>query len=633
MADAGTSYLVDVVLDVREKPGAKLGGKIKSESSKLADELGKIGGKIGSTFADGFTGAVEKVGSMAATVGKVGMAAAVGAAVYGVVGLNQELETTQVSLAAVLNANGIGGGMAGAMEQAAGWMRQMKKDAKDLPGEFSDLLGIVQSSASAAFNAGLDTKSFEKLASQGMAAAKAMSVPMDQAGRELAHLLEGKAGAQNVFGTRLGLNSENFNKKSQSEQLKMLTDALAKFEPAIAVFGETMDAQSSTLLDNAKTFLTAATGPLFNRIKGTLAEVNAWFDANEGTTQRWATQVGDFLVDAFDKGKEIVLEYGPDFLTFAKNLKAEFLSIWEEAKPLLSELGSYIHGFLKDPGAIDKLITLGKLYATVKLGGGMGDMFGGLAKVGANKEGLGGGALRGIGALGSSLQMGAFGYMAGGAMGGSVGADMLAGGAAGGRLGMAIGGPGGAAIGAAGGAAAGGIVAMFEGAQALKDANRDYYEMLLKGAKDVRESNGMIDTNSKAFAAQVEQVKNSASLLETVFTDVASDMQIAALKINAAAVRAETAAEVASFGKEMAAKYAQADAIIAKQKAEAAKKSEADKKKGVSGKGGVTIQKVEITVSSNQAPNQIARDVFSVFVNERRYRTSSPRTANFSAGR
>ncbi len=57
------------------------------------------------------------------------------------------------------------------------------------------------------------------------------------------------------------------------------------------------------------------------------------------------------------------------------------------------------------------------------------------------------------------------------------------------------------------------------------------------------------------------------------------------------------------------------------------------KKKAVEGKGGVTIHKIDITVSSNQAPNQIARDVFSEFTNARRYRTSSPRVANFAAGR
>jgi hypothetical protein len=76
-----------------------------------------------------------------------GFAAAMGAVHQGAMGVNKELETTQISLAAVLNAQGQASSLPDAMEQASNWVRQMKIDARDLPGEFSDLLYIVQTAA------------------------------------------------------------------------------------------------------------------------------------------------------------------------------------------------------------------------------------------------------------------------------------------------------------------------------------------------------------------------------------------------------------------------------------------------------------------------------------------------------
>jgi hypothetical protein len=72
---------------------------------------------------------------------------------------------------------------------------------------------------------------------------------------------------------------------------------------------------------------------------------------------------------------------------------------------------------------------------------------------------------------------------------------------------------------------------------------------------------------------------------------------------------------------------------IDKGNAEKKAAEKAAKEAAAKGKGGTHIAQVLITVSSNQAPGQIARDVASELIHMKRFRTNSPRTTNFGAGR
>jgi hypothetical protein len=617
---AGTSYLVDIELAVSGNPGAAIGGA-KSDMASLSDlakGTRKELSQLGASLASGFTGVVEGVVGKLATLGQVGAAGALAAVAYGVTGLNNDLETTRVSLGAVLNANGVTNGIEQGMERASGWIVQMKKDAKDLPGEFKDLLAFVQNAAAPALGAGLSVSKFEALSAQSMAASKALMVPMDQGAREYAQLLEGRAGAHNVFGTRLGIGAEGFNDKSAEDRIKILTEKLGKFQPAIEAFGHTFDAGSSALIDNAKSYLTEATMPLFERTKGVIADANAWFKDNEGTVKAWTADVGDFLVDAFDRGKAIIFEYGPPLLRFVRTAKDEFLSIWKEAGPLVAGIGESVKGFLNDPGAMNKLETFAKLYLAVKAGSAIG----------------GGSGVGGV--AGGALQFGAAGYAAGAATGvdgmGAVGAGAASGASIGGSLGGATG----AAFGAATGAAAGSMLSLGEAITGLVQADREYNQTLLEHNRQAQDAYGRIDTNSKGFADAVAEASKNVNWLSSMFESAADSMQVAAAKLNAKldqAILDDTRRK--GFGK-IDATLAEAERVNQAKKAEfaaAADAAAAKKKKTVEGKGGMTINKVEITVSSNQSPEQVARMTFAELSHLRRFRTSSPRTLNFSAGR
>ncbi len=314
---AGLQYYVEILLQTKGDVDSKLGrthqaaGKLQSAFSKLGSEALSTGGKIASMY----TGAVERAGGVAATLGKVGAAGLLMGATYGVGQLNAGLETAQISIAAVLSAQGEVGNVGAGMDKAASLIEKMRKDAQQLPGEFEDLFGIFQTGIGAAGQAGLNSIQFENMSANAMAAGKALAVPLDQAARELALLLEGRAGSHNTFGNRLGIKAQGFNQLDAGDRVKVITRELAKFQPAIQVFGHSFDALFSTAIDNVKSFGLRATMPLFGKIKNTLTEINQWFEGNQTTVGRYADRLGRFLGDAFDVGKSFVLRWWPAIST------------------------------------------------------------------------------------------------------------------------------------------------------------------------------------------------------------------------------------------------------------------------------------------------------------------------------
>jgi hypothetical protein len=625
---------------------ARTEGKV----NRLASELGKVG----QSFANSFTGAVESVASKLATLGQVGMAAAVGAATYGVVGLNKELETTRVSLAAVLNANGLTDSIEGGMQRAAGWVTQMKKDARELPGEFSDLLGIVQSGAGAAFQAGLDDISWEKLASNAMAAGKAISVPLDQAGRELAHLLQGHAGAQNVFGTRLGLTAENYNQKTRPEQIAMLTSAIGKFEPAIKEFGKTFDAQSSTFIDNVKTFAGTATSGLFERVTSTLADVNDWFEKNQTTVKLWGDKVSQMLVDAWDDGRKIVEDWGPRLVTFAERFYDWFMKVWRESEPYVKTISSAVKGFLDNPEAFSKIETLLKLYAAAK-------MFSFGADVASGASGVMG-ALGGAGKVASAV---------GGVVGGGgVTTAVEAAGAALGSTGLVAGVVAAtvAVLGAAGyevysaqqrsmtyDAKGGGAYGYSEGAQKFVDKQvaaaiaagskgESQYRATMRDSMDpnMREwAMQLADDRVQAFAQTVLETSDAMAQLQSLISGLAKSGDFEAINrinegINDRMNREAMGAQNTDLTSDWSRRNAEVAAITAVAALDANDKHAKERekqKKAAAGQNVTNIGTVTITVASNQAPGQIARDVGKEFTQMKRYPKSSPNVFNASIGR
>jgi hypothetical protein len=158
--------------------------------------------------------------------------------------------------------------------------------------------------ATPAAQGGASLDQIRKLAGRTMLTSTILGVPQEMASREMANLLAGRAGAHNILGSRLGLigaEAQKFNAMSAAERLARINQELDKYAGASNRFAKSFVANWTTLKDNIKySVLAEATAPLFERIKTSLASVNAWFDANTDRVKAFTRIVGKDLVAAWD---------------------------------------------------------------------------------------------------------------------------------------------------------------------------------------------------------------------------------------------------------------------------------------------------------------------------------------------
>jgi hypothetical protein len=627
-----------------------LATQVGQSVSKL-DGLGGVLSRVGheaSTLAGSlvgvFEGAIEGAVSLASTLGKVGAAAAFGAVTYGTLLLNKELENTQIALAAIFGANGITASMPEGMSVAADVMAQMRKDAAALPGEFKDLIGIFKTISVPGFQAGASIDELRSVAAQAMAASQVMGLPMEQAARELAMLLEGRAGAHNVLGMRLaglgGERAEAFNNLPAVERLATVRKELEKFAPAIEAYSHSFEGLSSTLLDNAKRFLSLATTPLFERIKATLSEANGWFDGNQEKATLWASILGDRLGRAFDVAKDKIRAWWPSIEAFAEHAYDRIASIWQRVEPLVEGLADRAAKLLGDPKTLDRLEQLGLLYAGMKGGGLLGGLVPSIPGL-ADLDRL----VKSTGIAGKVAPEGsAFDAVSGRFR------DLMTGqfvaGEAGGLFEL-LADP--VVLGAAAAAAAllvEGLVATAGAIHALADETSSYHDSAVSLWQDIEGHGG----------AALDAISRAATELEPYALDLADSMGVQLLEaIKLLAMGAEGAARVIEGATSI---FASAMDLIGVEPGAGGHQRMSRGRRtnpgalrefgaGVGdalakhtvktgaggGGGGVHVARVEITVSGNQDPNRVARVIAGHLADLARYRKSSPYVTNFSASR
>src|SRR5579859_647941 len=611
--------------------------------SGVLDRVGHEASTLAGSLAGAFEGAVEGAASLAATLGKVGAAAAVGAVTYATL-LNKELENTQIALAAIFGANGITASMPEGMGVAADVMAQMRKDAAALPGEFKDLVSIFKTISVPGFQAGASINELRDVAAQAMAVSQVMGLPMEQAARELAMLLEGRAGAHNVLGMRLaGLGGERaqaFNKLQPEERLAAVRKELEKFAPAIEAFSHSFEGLSSTLVDNAKRFLSVATTPLFERIKTTLSEANGWFDGNEEKVALWANVLGERLAGAFDVAKEEIHTWWPAIEAFAEHAYERIAGIWQRVGPLVESVAGKAANLLGDGKTLDRIEQVGLLYAGMKGGGLLAGLVPSLAGLGDLDR-----LVQSTGIAGKVAPEGsAFDAVTGRFR------DLMTGqfvaGEAGGLLEL-LADP--VVLGAAAAAAvllAEGLVATAGAMHALLDETSSYHDFAVSLWDDIQARGG----------SALDGLAEATRTLEPYALELADSMGVQLLEaIKLMAIGAEGAARVIEGAATIFARamdllgiepeagghqrlpmgtrsnpgaLGEFGAGVGDALAKHAVKTGAG-----GGGGGVHVGRVEITVSGNQDPNRIARVIAGHLADLARYRKSSPYVPNFSASR
>lgn len=639
------------------KPGTE--ARLRATQSRL--------GHLKSGFRDLAEGAKRfdnVLSSAVRTVGHVGMwggliagGAVIGGITYGVTKLNAELEQTTISLGAIFSAQGLAPNLNVGLDMASQTIVKMRKDAALLPGEFKDLLGIFRTGAIGAFGAGLNVDQWRELSAKAMATAAVASLPMDQAAREFSLLIErgkGRAGAHNVFGMRLlGLSGEKaaeFNKKSAQERMAIVSAELDKYSDSIQVFGKSWEGVSSTFIDSIKEFARRGTEPLFNSVKESLINASGWFDRNQESIEQYVDIWGLRLAHAWDVGRRKLEEWGPVILTFVDNASSRLQQIWQDISPGVERFGELVQEALKDPGTIDKLITLAKLWAGLKAVQFVGGSMGGFK--------MASGAWKLSKAIGMGGGLGWAGTAAGG------GGAAAAGGAAGGGTlaGLAVGAAGAASALAA---LAGVGLAAWQGYELYKDvqdqrtedekAIAENVKAEIEESKRLGESSHELVNRFNRLQGEAEKLKEStrhwtdAQLAMKGMDRAAMDLQIALYGAASAAASFEAAAagrmaaiarenQISPEGPQAARTNADLALLGATQMAKdalrdpnsslnfQAKAAEAARHKG--GGGGTKIQKVEIVVTSNQNPSRIAREVRDELAQVSRTRKASRYTFN-----
>lgn len=632
-------------------------GQLESGFSRVKDLARDIGTGAASALDRVATSALN-VGS---TIAKWGAVAGVGAVTYGVVGLNSELEKTKISLASIFSANGQANGINDGLSLAADTIQKMRRDAAMLPGEFTDLMNIMQTTAIPAFQSGMNVDALREFSSKLMATGVVASMPLDQVAREAAQLMQGRSGAHNVLGMKLmnlsGESAEQFNKMGAVERLSKMNAELDKYKGSIAVFGTSWEGISSTFKDNVKESLRLATSPLFDHMKDALAGANAWFTANQSAVMSWSQRIGDGLADSFEFGLAKIREWGPLITDFASGAYEKFRMIWIEARPAVNAFSDAFRRALEDPnGTIDKLLFLAKVWTGVKIGGafggalmasGLGEkmLMGGaehpgLATAGMLAMGMGGG----MGKLASgawNLGKGAAGMYAGAQAASAIGAGTAAvsgGTAMGGMAALGSAATALAPVLGAAAAAAGGLYLAFDQWAALQSdladdatknqsAQAEWADRVVARYRD--EATAVHDVNAMMDAYRKTGEETKAHLLELALAARDASGALAAIRDPNEDLYARLGGKDAWNNMGGRERFEALGKLVDASLTRGGKGQIAPKHGG--GGGGTHIQKVEIVVTGNKEPNRVARLVADEVSKLRRNPKTSPDAPNFSA--
>lgn len=363
-------------------------------------------------FAGKFNGALDSIGSAFLDVGAkaaTGLATAFGvgaaAATKMAFSYNEQMENTTIALGAIANANETVGSLGGGMRLAGDVIKEMRKDAAKLPGEFKDLEGIMLSISSAGAQMGVGMWGMEKMAAKTMTAAEILKVPQNVAGREMAMMLEGNARHSMPMFTRLGMgmDTKSFNALAPKARFDKITESLDKLNPAVAMFQNSWMGIRTTAVDSIRQGIGAVGGPLFGSVKDLVKGLSSGIATNKNRLIDFGFALSMAIDNGFNRGVEAIKHWYPIVETFAETFYDRMSSVWHRLSPLMTSLFGKLERFMSDPTAFDKVIHAAEVFAGLRIGGAVAEKGFGLAGSAAKGiMGIAGGGEAGIAAVGAA---------------------------------------------------------------------------------------------------------------------------------------------------------------------------------------------------------------------------------------
>jgi hypothetical protein len=394
---AGYDYRVRTAYEADDKQTGVI-KKISAASKELGGALDHAAARAG-----GFALSLAAVGAAGAG------ALAVAALKTGLIDVNAKLEDANIGFATIFNMLGKTGVPQG-LVLAKGLIAGIREDAKRLPGEFGDFVGMAQTITAPLLNAGKGVEDIRDLTRDTVVATAALlgsdAAHMQQGAREMAMLLEGHAGGHNVLGTRLGINAhtkiggKDFAKAGAKERFDFITKALQGAKDSLPAFEKSWSGLTSTMVDGAKQLMGSATAPLFERIKLDLHRINDALDTPKA--QRFADSIGTGLVWGYEhlvRATDYVFDHWSNITHLAADIGHELRDAWKTIEPFAKRIGQEM---AHPVTAMEKLIVARGALGAVSGGGGMLSTILGQS-VAAKLAGAGKGVVAGESAAASAL--------------------------------------------------------------------------------------------------------------------------------------------------------------------------------------------------------------------------------------
>ncbi len=364
-------------------PGGASGvNKVTDSFKSLQSGISSVNGML-----DSVIGGIWNLGAASVNVVSTALAGGFALALQQSIKFNQEMEDTQTGLATLATAaEGIQRGMTpqesfGNQYRVAGdVIKQMRKDAQELPGSFADLQRIMVDLAPAGETSGMGQFAIEAMAAKAMAAGSAMGphMPKGQIGRQLGEMLSGAANVRNSMFRNLhtGYSAKEFNKLDEKERLHVTQNALDKMQAGKESAKQNWSTISSNFVDSLKIGVGVVGGPLMGRVKEVMKEFN---DSDKGRFGKIGARIGDGLVQAFDRGLELFKRYLPVAQTFVTSMYNGIKRMVDQFSPIIEMLGTMVTNFFNDPMVFHKiekiigqLIALKAGASVVEVGAGAG---------------------------------------------------------------------------------------------------------------------------------------------------------------------------------------------------------------------------------------------------------------------
>ena len=217
--------------------------------------------------------------------------------------LHSTIETTSIQIASSLKAFDLAPSMQSAQNMAIGTMKRIRDMAAVLPGEANEYVKVFSLALPKAIESGMrDLDQIATLTSKYAAVAKMNVVDAQQAGMDMFRILAGQAGGDVAMWTRLSahirMTAEAFNKLPAPERLALFAGAVDQAGQGIALYEETYESLSGTLMSLWAEIQEAGTANMFSEVNQILKDMIAYLTQNKQEIIGIAHMIGTGIVGA-----------------------------------------------------------------------------------------------------------------------------------------------------------------------------------------------------------------------------------------------------------------------------------------------------------------------------------------------